>query len=92
MTSIAENKNSNPTLLIKPNPASDFITLEFTNLVSEITCIRVFDCFGKEIKEYKNLKTATTFNIDVSSLNSGIYYIQVIDKKDNTYSNKFIKL
>lgn len=92
LTSIKKNAVPNPTLLIKPNPAFDFITIEFTNLVSDISCIRIFDSFGKEIKEYKNLKKASTFNIDISHLNSGIYYLQVIDIKGNLYSNKFVKL
>ena len=79
-TNIQELKESE--LKISPNPAKDILSI----YCEEIKQIEVFDILGKTV----------TFNysydnqIDISSLNSGIYIIRV-HTENGTFTNKFIK-
>jgi hypothetical protein len=87
-------------LLIYPNPSTDFINLkiyQFENEKSNELLILVYDITGKQIKvKQEQIASPTrndfTFKLDISKLSSGMYFVRVVDKK-NKYvgSGKFIK-
>ncbi len=64
-----------------PNPASNLITIKTDK---EFTAI-VLDVFGKEVVAKTNSNT-----IDISSLNSGIYFLR-INSEGNYFTKKIIK-
>jgi PKD repeat protein len=68
---------------IKPNPAHTFITLP--NL--PFKQIIIYDVTGKEVKR---LKTASNNTINISDLQTGIYFIKLINT-NMVYDLKFIK-
>lgn len=80
-----EESNMNSEVLIYPNPSNGNITIN-TNatLVSQI---EIFNVLGERI--YKSLVTNTKFEIDLSSLPKGVYFIRIIDEQ-NTIKNKKI--
>jgi hypothetical protein len=74
-------------LTIFPNPSDGFFTLQVSKVFEQSTVL-VFDIYGKEILNLKNIESST--KIDLSEYANGLYFIKVI--KDNTYKTaKIIK-
>lgn len=71
---------------IYPNPTSDILNIE-QNTVNEMS-ISIVDLSGKEVF-YENKINKKTTNIDVSQLNSGIYFI-ILNSVDNIETKKII--
>jgi hypothetical protein len=69
-----------------PNPATEFITIQFTN--SENSLIRIIDLKGTEHAQW-NIESEDLVQLDVSSLEAGIYVIQVI-KDTHLYSKQIV--
>ncbi|MGO3183916.1 MAG: T9SS type A sorting domain-containing protein [Aequorivita sp.] len=65
-------------MLIYPNPASDLITISGNNTI--INNINVLDTTGKLVLKETNLNRKET-NLDVSQLQSGVYYIRLLTPK-----------
>lgn len=63
-----------------PNPASEIISLK-----QNASCLEVFDVNGRKIKVISNTST-----IDISDLQSGIYFIRINTDKGE-FNKKFIK-
>jgi hypothetical protein len=74
---------------IHPNPAKDelFITAQNT---TENLKIKIFNIEGKFLAK-QTLEVANKTSIDVSSLTSGIYFLNIEDENGNTTIKKFIK-
>lgn len=75
-------KNS---LSIYPNPVSDLLNINFSE---DITAIKVTNSLGQSVLEKSNL--AKNPQIDLSSLNSGIYFVE-IKSMGQTKVAKFVK-
>ncbi len=72
MSSLTSNKDLN--VSIYPNPVQNYLTISTTDQVKKI---EVINTLGQKI-----LETSQNKNIDVSSLNEGIYYVNVRTDKD----------
>ena len=70
-----------------PNPASDFVTVSLKDSTNSISTISVYDVLGKMILQKKANDAVTTDTVDLSSVNPGIYFIEV--QTDN--NNKIVK-
>ncbi|MES2747717.1 MAG: T9SS type A sorting domain-containing protein [Bacteroidota bacterium] len=70
------NEFSNSDFVFYPNPTSDVVTVSLTNTENTITSIVVYDVLGKTIATTK-VTDASSQTIDVSQLNSGMYFIEV---------------
>ena len=71
ITSVSENPNSLSSSSIYPNPASDFVMIETENE----TEIKIYSVSGQMVLRQSISEGTST--IDVSRLNSGIYFIDV---------------
>ncbi|HCQ30384.1 MAG TPA: hypothetical protein DIU39_08865 [Flavobacteriales bacterium] len=74
---IDELKNIN----LYPVPASNQTTLSFDLKTNSIVNIRLIDNLGREIEQIENTKLSAgthQYKVDVSSLSSGIYFIQMV--------------
>ncbi len=82
------NKLTYNTFNIYPNPAKDFIFIDFLN--SEILDVQIliYDITGKELLSKKVNNNDN--KIDISSLKSGVYFIK-IKTKNQIYTSKLIK-
>lgn len=88
----AEETNSPIALDIYPNPVSHMLRADFLLEHTANTDIKIFSEDGKMINQYKyGLKTAgmQSFNISVSDLPSGVYYLALL-ADETTKIKKFI--
>jgi hypothetical protein len=84
----------NPTLIpgiserkisVYPNPATDFIVFDLTN-ISESAIAEIFDIQGKKVLEQK---LSENKQISVSNLPKGLYMYK-LNNNGNTYTGKFL--
>lgn len=78
--SLALNKVLDKQIIIYPNPVVNNLQITFNNL-QNLTSIVIFDIFGKQVLVQDNIQhsannTQQTININVSSLQSGIYFVR----------------
>jgi pimeloyl-ACP methyl ester carboxylesterase len=68
--------NDNFELSISPNPATDIITISFSNLDLSYASLKIFDSFGNEIKRFddKELAGLNSIYFSIENYPSGIYY------------------
>ncbi|NPA43918.1 MAG: T9SS type A sorting domain-containing protein [Chlorobi bacterium] len=69
-------------ILIKPNPAKDFISFQTKNIINEI---KIYSIEGKLV-----ISTNKSININIQNLQDGIYIVEVKDNKGK-YFDKFVK-
>jgi hypothetical protein len=84
--SINENQQTFD-FLVYPNPAEQNITIKAT----DITEITLLDLFGRVVYQESNSTTVNLKSIDMSTLNSGIYFLKVVNSKNQTSIKKIIK-
>lgn len=84
---VYENRLSNINVLISPNPATENIELSFDS--KSLVSITVSSINGTEIATFKNVYQKLTVN--VSEWNNGMYFIKLIDDKQNIVVKKFLK-
>ncbi|MCI3936993.1 T9SS type A sorting domain-containing protein [Chryseobacterium aahli] len=82
---LQEQNTSENYLTIYPNPARQFININYSN-TDKVQDVSIFDASGKKALNFKNKQS----KIDISSLSQGLYYITV-DINNKTTIKKFIK-
>ncbi len=75
------------TVQVFPNPAKDILEIELPEN-KEIKNWTVFDINGQIIKKENNQNN----KINISEINSGIYYIKIINSENKIFIIKFIKI
>ncbi|MBT3209670.1 MAG: T9SS type A sorting domain-containing protein [Bacteroidetes bacterium] len=88
--SMIEGKELTNGLKIYPNPAQEFISIEFEN-IAEVEKMKIIDSFGKILFD-ENLDLFQTYflrKINIKNFPAGIYCIQ-LSSSENTESYKFI--
>lgn len=77
-------------LIIYPNPVKDILTLEFPFYVA--ANIEIIDEMGRKIVIYE-IQNNSSNKIDVSKLVSGIYFVNIVDSKNNRIieTSSFVK-
>jgi hypothetical protein len=80
---ISENSTlKKPTILIYPNPTPGILTIEPLSLIEEESYfINVLNTSGQIIHNQKINSSIGKFDIDISSLRPGSYYLQIISEK-----------
>lgn len=76
----------NSTLMVFPNPTSDFLSIQGIDQVGEIQKIEVLSTMGQLILSVNEFKDA----LNVSTLPSGVYFLNVVHAKGSE-TIKFIK-
>ena len=71
-----------------PNPVVDVVTVDVGNL--SIDKVTVRNIIGQTV-QMVNFKNTQTQNIDVSHLNSGVYFVEVIASNGESITKKVIK-
>ncbi len=72
---------------IFPNPSSESLTIKMLNSTMEHKQIKIYNMLGELIKSFDAIQSTT--EIDVSKLESGIYFISL--QNDAIQTRKFIK-
>lgn len=86
--SVDENKLS--AISVYPNPVKDVLTFDLKNQSGNVDSFEIFDVRGAKVLERKVKSETTTLN--VSALNSGIYFVKLIDSSGkNSTVKKIVK-
>ncbi|MEI6312922.1 MAG: T9SS type A sorting domain-containing protein [Bacteroidota bacterium] len=80
-----DNVSSLHTIIIYPNPAKDYIQIEYDK--NKTFYYTLFDITGKEI----NTKKLLTPSIDISHLEKGLYILEIKDEAGNSIRKKIVK-
>ena len=75
------------TIIIYPNPSNNSQEV-FIKAENSIKSIKVYDCLGKLQLEFQGENIE---NVNISNLNNGIYFFELLDEQNNTYFQKWIK-
>ena len=79
----------NDTFTVYPVPAKDYITIATTS--GSISKIKLINQLGMVIKE-ETITAAREYNLDVSSIVQGVYFVNVITQDGNKSTKKIIKI
>ena len=74
-------------LLVYPNPSSDYINIQSNTVIKDI---EVIDLAGRCVRHATNVDD-NTYSLNISSLSSSIYFVRVKDENDHTLISKIIK-
>jgi len=78
--------NSNQFILY-PNPASDYIRIQLTDMQSEIASVKIYDYQGRMVSDVKIQEN----QIDIQSLSAGNYMMVLQNSNGEKFSQKFVK-
>jgi len=92
-STVAINTNKsvvNKPLKVYPNPATDFINLEFDGIDASNFNVLVMDMSGKVVYKLDGVQTAINqYTLPLNGIESGMYVVQLSDKFGNTTINRF---
>jgi alpha-tubulin suppressor-like RCC1 family protein len=87
---ISENNSPNEISLF-PNPVTNELVISGSGL-GETETIEIYNAFGEKLLSQHNTNDKTQTSIDVSSLQSGIYFITLTNEAGNKAVRKFVKM
>lgn len=90
ITSANDFTTQNEQFIIYPVPASKCIAIENNNLMNKNILIEVYTLQGEKIFKENTLYN-NKFQIDISGLNSGLYFLKITNDKGILFSKKFVK-
>jgi len=85
-----DDENLISDFIIIKNPATNFLEIESSKFISETYTLEVYSVIGQKI-----IKTHSTLNINqkinINSLQSGMYFIQILNNNTPVFTRKFLK-
>lgn len=90
---ILNGNNANSEFKIYPNPAKEKITIEFSNDYKfSNALVNIYDVSGRVLKTLNNIQLNNRKSeIDISDLESGIYFVEFFDKETKKkYTKKLV--
>ena len=88
-TTIDEQTLGEEAVFVYPNPAKEFINVEFSGLSDENISFEIIDVFGKVIEKVNEKNENGIFNLNASSLAAG-YYVLKISSGNSVIQKKII--
>ena len=76
-TTIDEETIGEEAIFVYPNPAKEFINVEFSGLNDENISIEIIDVFGKVVQKENRKNENEMFNLNISSLDAGYYLLKI---------------
>jgi Secretion system C-terminal sorting domain len=73
---------------IYPNPTSNLLTIETGDVADNILNVKIYNTLGSLVSEKNNIVAST---INVSELNSGIYFIEIANYENKKAIKRFVK-
>ncbi len=73
--------------LVYPNPANDWVNIDFPETKAGNLTIQIYTLNGKSVLTEKILKGVTRYELNTGNLNNGIYLIRILNK-DNVLAFK----
>jgi hypothetical protein len=75
-------------LIVYPNPANNYVTIELKDKSFNVETVQIFDLLGRLVHSENEVGTQT--NIDLNKISSGIYILKV-NTKEAIFSSKLYK-
>jgi len=83
--------SSNSEILVYPNPASDNVTLQFSNITNENCTFELFDAMGNKIFSKEFVSSENLVNVSLTNVAKGVYICRIIDSNHiNLYNSKLV--
>lgn len=86
-TSIGELATSKHSIKVYPNPAFDFVSFSLSKSLGEVNRVEFYNKFGQVVLSSKQLN-----NIDITELQSGLYFIKAMNSEGLTATTKLLKI
>jgi hypothetical protein len=79
--------------MVYPNPTTGALTIEYKSATDGTIELHVFDVTGKLMQVQSNSAFAgtNTYHLDLNSLNSGIYLLEIKNGNEVTHSKLMIQ-
>ena len=90
MTQLAVNEFENGDFIFYPNPVNDKVTVSLKNNLDTLKEVAVYDVLGKQILVKTFNTNAISEVIDLSSIRSGMYFIEVTTANNLKIAKKLI--
>ncbi len=74
-----------PTMYIYPNPAKDKLTLELMNMPGSTSIVSIYSIMGSAV--FNTVLSTDKLEVDLSSFESGLYFVKV-NSKDRTFTTR----
>lgn len=88
LTSINKNELAENQILISPNPFSSSATIRTNKYLTDASLV-LYDTFGKQVKEMKNL-SGPTILLQRDNLKDGVYYVRLLQDNKTIMTGKLI--
>ena len=85
-----DSYGSRETIFIYPNPANKNLFLQLSETLKGNITFQIYDVVGREASPLAPLQRRGEYEIDISSLSSGVYFLK-INEGENTVVKKFLK-
>jgi Secretion system C-terminal sorting domain/Electron transfer DM13 len=72
-----------------PNPVNDELSFDFNNFESDFS-VKIYNTIGSLVLSDNSISNQNN-KLNTSALNSGIYFVELNDKDNNRYVQRFIK-
>lgn len=86
-----EEKSLSNNIKLFPNPAKDMISLHFSDLDQQSAIVEIFNLNGRKLLEKQIMAGTETVEIDVSYLQSGVYFCTMITEQGSTTKKLIIQ-
>jgi sugar lactone lactonase YvrE len=80
-TSVEQTESDNHLINVYPNPTSNELTIDFA--LTEKSYFELYDIFGAKRKEVTLVSSKQSEKINLSDIDSGLYFYSVFDRKEN---------
>ncbi len=87
---IDENNNNAASVKAYPNPATDYFTVEYNFENAQMAEIQILNILGSTVMNQEISTTDNNAKINISELNSGVYFYNIIVDGNNIISKKLI--
>lgn len=94
VTTSTQEENTVSNVKVYPNPIDDFLNVEYENQSSSQTSFSIINSIGAVVETMPQRQVGIgkqNFNVDVSNLNSGVYFLRVTNK-ESTQAFTFVKI
>jgi uncharacterized repeat protein (TIGR01451 family) len=90
VTVLALDEFENGSFVFYPNPASDLVTISLKDSTNSISTIAVYDVLGKLILQKTATNASISDTLDLSSVNPGVYFIEVQTENNTKVVKKLL--
>ncbi len=82
-------KNEN--IHLYPNPVNDIITFEFNSIIHTDLRLSIYNILGKQVKQFQIPSNELKYKVNLSELETGLYFYRIWNETSIIDSGKFIK-